>query len=119
MTIDRVGEIDHYQFKPRDFFRNIDEALVERYKEVLGPRLIDPASNGLILSFPQLRHHWAVNLTITGRHLQRQPQAPTGESPGSTCMRSTYLRTILRKSACAPTMSMWCSARTCNGDHVG
>ena len=51
MTIDRVGEIDRYLFKPQDFLRNLDDAMIERYKPVLGPRLIDPATNALIISF--------------------------------------------------------------------
>jgi glyoxylase-like metal-dependent hydrolase (beta-lactamase superfamily II) len=51
MTIDRVVEIDRYLFKPDEFFRGIDEAMVQRYKPMLGPRLIDPDSNQLIISF--------------------------------------------------------------------
>ena len=51
MTIDRVVEMERYLFNPRDFLRNIDEAMIERYKPVLGPRLIDPQTNDLIISF--------------------------------------------------------------------
>ena len=51
MTIDRVGEIDRYRFKPQDFLQGLDDAMVERYKPLLGPRLIDFATNALIISF--------------------------------------------------------------------
>lgn len=51
MTIDRVGEIDRYLFKPSEFLRGIDDAMIARYKPILGPRLIDSQSGYLIISF--------------------------------------------------------------------
>jgi len=87
VTIDRVGEIDRYLFAPQDLLPGLDHRTVERYRSILGPRLVDFETNKLIISF----HSYVIRLpgrtilvdTCNGNHKERpgKPWQHMHESP--------------------------------------
>ena len=117
MTIDRVGEIDRYLFKPRDFLRGIDDALIERYKPLLGPRLIDFATDALIVSFhsyvirtPQL----AILVDTCNGNDKHRPGKPWQHMHTS----DTYLDNLARRGLRTEDIDLVLCTHL-HGDHVG
>src|SRR5437660_1365348 len=59
--IDRIADFEGPAFEPAEFFPDFDPEVVRANAELLGPRLIDPASGKLMFSF----HSFVVR---TGHH---------------------------------------------------
>jgi glyoxylase-like metal-dependent hydrolase (beta-lactamase superfamily II) len=59
--ISRIADFEGPSFEPAEFFPDFDRAVVAANADLLGPRLIDPASGKLVFSF----HSFVVR---TGRH---------------------------------------------------
>jgi len=117
MTIDRVVEIDRYLFKPRDFLRNLDEAMIERYKPVLGPRLIDPRTGDLIISF----HSYLIrtpDLTILVDTCNGNDKYRPGK-PWQDRHTSSYYLDNLAKLGARPEDVDIVLCTHLHGDHVG
>lgn len=117
MTIDRIGEIDRYLFKPREFLRGTDEAMIDRYKPILGPRLIDPETGYLIISF----HSYVIRApgltvlvdTCNGNHKDR-PGKPWQNMHTST----TYMDNLARLGLGPEDIDVVLCTHL-HGDHVG
>ncbi len=75
VTIDRVVENDRFVFKPHWLFGNLPVETILRHREKLGPRFIDFATNGLILSFHsylvRARNRTILVDTCNGNHKDR------------------------------------------------
>ena len=59
--IARIADYEGPFFPPEEFFPDFDPAVVSENRELLGPKLIDPATGKLVFSF----HSFVVK---TGRH---------------------------------------------------
>lgn len=117
VTIDRVGEIDRYLFAPQDLLPGLERRTVERYRSILGPRLIDFETNQLVISF----HSYVIRLpgriilvdTCNGNHKDRpgKPWQHMHESPA-------YLSN-LAKAGVRPEEVDVVLCTHLHGDHVG
>jgi glyoxylase-like metal-dependent hydrolase (beta-lactamase superfamily II) len=117
MTIDRVGEIGRYLFKPQELLRGIDEAMVQRCKPILGSRLIDTDTNDLIISFHSylIRTQSLIILvdTCNGNHKDRPGK------PWQNMRTSNYYLDNLARLGARPEDVNIVLCTHLHGDHVG
>ncbi|RDE07360.1 MBL fold metallo-hydrolase [Sphingomonas aracearum] len=96
ISIAKVTEVDTMWFDPAWLYHNIQDDMLLRHKEQLGPRLIDPVSNKLALSFHSfLIQTGGLNIlvdTCNGNHKNRDPRFPFYSNLKAT----TYLDNLAR-----------------------
>ena len=117
MTIDRAGEIDRYLFKAQDFLRGLDQPMLQRYKPVLGPRLIDPSTGDLIISF----HSYVIrapNLTVLVDTCNGNDKDRPGKPWQNMHTNSYYLDNLARLGVRPEDVDIVLCTHL-HGDHVG
>ena len=115
-AVSQVVEFEGPAFSPEDFFPDFDPEVVRAHADLLGPRLIDPASGKLVFSF----HSFVVK---TGRHtilidacLGNDKERPT--RPQWHRFRSSYLADLARAGV-EPQDVDYVMCTHLHWDHVG
>ncbi|MGH7101937.1 MAG: MBL fold metallo-hydrolase [Acetobacteraceae bacterium] len=114
--IEKVPEIGRLAVEPSFLFGNITPEIIARHRDWLGPRLVEPGTDRLLLSFHsyliRTAHHTILVDTCNGNHKNR-PSMPAWH------MLDTAYLADLRRLGVAPEDVDFVMCTHLHADHVG